>query len=324
MQKLLQKRIWIKRVFALLLVSLLVYQIKTHGDIDLWWSTFLTNWKSGQNRQWLVLALLLMPINWLLEIAKWRLLMRHSWLASWKKVAKAVFAGISLSIVTPNRIGEYGGRAILVPINQVATVVMTTFIGNVFQWLAFICCGWPALIYLLAIREDWSNSMLIVTAVFLPLILMFAVYWSRSIFKWVLRQKIGQQQKWIRWIRFKFWSIKRIKKNDLLMAFFLALFRLWVYSFQYLLLLWFFNISLTFFIGVTGIFSIYLIQAGIPLPPGLGVITRSELAIWIWGSQAVSPIGILSATFSLFLVNLMIPALLGSWLIVKRKNTNPK
>ncbi|MEM1215175.1 MAG: hypothetical protein AAGJ82_05800, partial [Bacteroidota bacterium] len=104
-------------------------------------------------------------------------------------------------------------------------------------------------------------------------------------------------------------------------ATFLALLRFLTYTFQYLLLLWFFNISLGWLEGMAGIFCIYLIQAGIPLPPGLGVISRSEIAILIWGSSIGTPLGIVSATFSLFVVNLMLPALLGSALLVQKNES---
>jgi len=246
--------------------------------------------------------------------------MRHSWQASWSRVAKAVLAGISISLITPNRVGEYGGRAILAPQNQTATVILTSIIGGFCQWLAFIICGWPAFIYLLSQKGQWSETWLCIVAAIVPIAVLILFFAAAPIFKFLMTLNIGQHRKWIRWLRLKIRSLQHIKQSELLRAWLLALLRLCVYTTQYLLLLWFFDISLSFWLGVSGIFSIFLIQAGIPLPPGLDVITRSELAIWIWGSQFVNPIGILSATFSLYLLNLIVPALLGSWLIVKKEH----
>ena len=97
--------VWLKRLLALALVVLLAYQIKSHGDFSSWWSVFLDNWKNGHSQQWLIIAVLLMPVNWLLEIAKWRLLLRHNWTPTWTELSQAVLAGISISLITPNRIG---------------------------------------------------------------------------------------------------------------------------------------------------------------------------------------------------------------------------
>lgn len=319
-----QYRLWLKRLLAIILLVILSFQIKNHGNLDLWWQNLLVNWQNPQHRRWLFLAIILMPLNWTLEISKWRLLMRHSWQASWGRIAKAVLAGISISLITPNRVGEYGGRAILVPENQAATVILTSIIGGICQWLAFIICGWPALIYLLNQKGQLAGPWLWALAAFVPIIILALFFTATPLFKFLIQLNIGSHQKWIRWLRLKIWSLRHIQKHELLGAWLLALLRLFVYTIQYLLLLWFFDISLTFWLGVSGIFSIYLIQAGIPLPPGLDVITRSELAIWIWGSQLVNPVAILSATFSLYLLNLIIPALLGSWLIVKKENKKLK
>lgn len=315
-----QQRLWFKRLLSAILLIILFFQITNHGNLDLWWQNISLNIKDPQHQWWLFLAIILMPLNWALEITKWRLLMQHSWQATWRTMAKSVLAGISIALITPNRVGEYGGRAILVPQSQIATVILTSIIGGICQWLAFILCGWPALIYLLSQKEQWSGVWPWIIASIVPIAILILFFAAAPVFKFVMTLNVGRRQKWIRWLRFKIWSLKHIQRSELLGAGLFALLRLFVYTTQYLFLLWFFDISLTFWLGVSGIFSIYLIQAGIPLPPGLDVITKSELAIWIWGSQFANPIGILSATFSLYLLNLIIPALLGSWLIVKKEN----
>src|SRR5688500_12741182 len=66
---------------------------------------------SWQQLSWYLAAvILLMPVNWLLETWKW-----HSYLSvharvNFARAFKAVTGGIPLSLFTPNRIGEYGGR----------------------------------------------------------------------------------------------------------------------------------------------------------------------------------------------------------------------
>lgn len=318
-----KQRSWIKKSLAVILLVVLCFQIKNHGDLDVWWQNFLTNIKDREHRCWLFFAIALMPLNWIVEITKWRLLMRHSWQASWSRMAKAVMVGISISLITPNRVGEFGGRAILVPQNQMATVILTSVIGGICQWLAFIICGWPALMYILAQKGLWNGMGLWIIATVLPIIIITLFFVATPLLKFLMSLNIGKNKKWLRWLRLKIGKLKHIQQRELLGASLLALLRLFIYTAQYLFLLWFFDTSLSFWLGVSGIFSIYLIQAGIPLPPGLDVITRSELAIWIWGSQLVNPIGVLSATFSLYLLNLIIPALLGSWLIVKKENKSP-
>src|ERR1041384_5710121 len=58
----------------------------------------------------LLSGVLLMLFNWLFEAIKWRLLINAQEHISIKKALKAILAGISISIFTPNRIGEFAGR----------------------------------------------------------------------------------------------------------------------------------------------------------------------------------------------------------------------
>lgn len=69
----------------------------------------------------------------------------------------------------------------------------------------------------------------------------------------------------------------------------------------------------------SGTAAIYLFQTGIPVPPLAAVLTRGELAIWLWESYNVDTLSILTASFALFIINLGVPALLGAAVIVKTK-----
>lgn len=282
-----------------------------------WWLSFRESLGQADKLKYLVFVVLLMPLNWLLEIAKWRLLLRASWPVGWWLAARLVLAGISVSLATPNRIGEYGGRLLLAPSEQTANIIFSSIIGSLCQWVAFLICGWPALVYWWGAWVDWSNILVFSLALFLPLLLVVSLFLIPVLLKKHTFFPSLNNRKWWRWLRRQALLLRQLSAKDFYLALLLALFRFWVYSCQYLLLLWFFNVSLDLWTGVSGIFCIYLIQAGIPLPPGLGVITRSEIAILIWSSYTVEPLAVVSATFSLYIINLVLPSLLGALLLVK-------
>src|SRR4051812_2206215 len=52
----------------------------------------------------------LMLLNWSLEALKWEIIVNQLQTIGFLKSLRAIFAGISVSIFTPNRIGEFGGR----------------------------------------------------------------------------------------------------------------------------------------------------------------------------------------------------------------------
>ena len=79
------------------------------------------------------LVVLLMFVNWFLEAAKWKRLMRQIESISFYRAIESVFCGLTLAIFTPNRLGEYGGRVFfLSPKRRIVGVVAMT-VGNIGQ-----------------------------------------------------------------------------------------------------------------------------------------------------------------------------------------------
>ena len=90
------------------------YQLLLEKDTEALLSSFMDQWSTAS--AWLVItAILMMPLCWLVESVKWRVLMRPALLLSIPQALKAVLGGVAISLFTPNRIGEYGGRILFVP-----------------------------------------------------------------------------------------------------------------------------------------------------------------------------------------------------------------
>ena len=63
------------------------------------------------NSGWLLLFVF---VNWGIEARKWQLLMKAVQPMSFITAFKSVLCGVTLSLNTPNRMGEYGGRILFV------------------------------------------------------------------------------------------------------------------------------------------------------------------------------------------------------------------
>ena len=111
--------------------------------------------------------------------------------------------------------------------------------------------------------------------------------------------------------------LKNYRSGELSVALAYSLLRYLTYSGQYLFLLHFYGINPPWLDGLAGIATIFLVQASIPLPPLMGLLARGELALLIWGHFSDDQTGILASTFTLFVINIAIPALLGFVFIVK-------
>lgn len=263
----------------------------------------------------LILAIVLIPINWLIESEKWHGLMnKFVSLSRWKSI-KSIISGITLGIATPSRVGEYGGRMLFVPSNKNAKAAMTTFVGSFAQNIVNITFGALGLIVFVKSFQPeqilWSWAM--TTVVTAALIILYIFYFNLE-FVDHLRSRFKIFDR--RWIK-DLISFKELDFADLIRVWILSILRYVVYLLQYLLVAYFFGIELHGILAIAGIATIFLIQGSLPLPPFLGVLARGEIAIIIWRYYDANDLSILSATYALWALNVVLPAIIGYVFVLK-------
>src|SRR5690606_10186722 len=104
----------IKLALVMAFGSFVAKRFAGHEDIAGLWEAFLNNLTSGPSMLLLLTACALMPFNWLTETLKWTTLLKPVTLP-WRRALAGILSGVTLSLFTPNRIGEYGGRILYVP-----------------------------------------------------------------------------------------------------------------------------------------------------------------------------------------------------------------
>lgn len=274
------------------------------------WDEFQTHLKNG-HLFLLILMIVLMPANWLLETAKWRLLLPEHSNLSFRTCLKAVVGGITLSLLTPNRIGEYGGRMLFVPRNIQWSTVIATLAGSFSQNLINIGFGCIGLFSVFLWRDHLGMDSLgwWYLALFIGLGAMLYMYFRMGlIYHWIQRFKLPlffeRGKKYLKLLTT--YSRARLSK-----ALAIALLRYLVFSLQFVLILHFFGLEVPFIWTFWGVTIIYLFQTGIPLPPFVDIMARSELALILWQNYAPNELSVMSASFSIWMINLVIPAITG-------------
>ncbi|THH35508.1 lysylphosphatidylglycerol synthase domain-containing protein [Neolewinella litorea] len=303
------------RVLAAGVVLVFVYQfVGLSQRID--WRQFAASLARPGNGWKLALVLLLMPLNWALEARKWHLLLDAFVRWPFRRVWRATLAGVSLSAATPNRIGEIGGRLLVAERGEWTAVTAASLLGSLCQWVAFLLLAWPALVYTLAALPGVLDGIpLWILLPAGPLLLLIVYVGGKPLIRWLLdvvERQFGRDMDVLRA------ALPNVTLSLLLRSSVYASVRFVVYCTQLYLLLWFFGLPLPFISGLAGIAAIYLVQAGLPLPPGLNLVTRTELGLLLWSVDAEGAVAVLAAYTALFGVNVLLPALPGYWLIVRK------
>lgn len=307
-------------MLLLFLAWAVYHQVFGREDLGDILTGFRSNFKP-KNAPWILLAALLMPFNWSLETEKWRILLRPELELPFRRALAGILTGISVSLFTPNRIGEYGGRLLLIPAEKSWLGLAATLVGNMAQWVVLLLGGlWgattvgPALFSWLAHIPQWYVWLMWWLAATLPILYIHMGRFT----DWLKERKWQKLQQWSQWPKLER-ALIGYKKSKLIRVLGIALLRYLIYSSQYLFLLYGFGIEVSMMEGLAGITLIFLIQSSIPLPPFMALVARGELAILLWSAYGANELAVLASTFALFIINLLIPALLGGAAIVKIK-----
>lgn len=291
-------------------------QVFARKDVAELWSALLSHFQYP-NLLYLVLVVLLAPVNIAFEAKKFQQLIRQFAPLGFWKTFKSVLAGTTIAIFTPNRVGEYGGRVLFVKSQDNWKTVIATMVGSLAQLLVLLSLG-------LIGTAIFTSQMLAPEPIFIGLLvslggllvglLVFGFFNIDLVIPLVKRiPGIYRLQKFFKHLL----VLKNYRRKELKRALFFALLRYLTYSLQYYFLLKFYAIPAPFGIALMGIATIFFVQASIPLPPLMGLLARGEIALFIWGLFSPNEVDILAATFSLFVINIAVPALLGMGFIVQ-------
>lgn len=265
----------------------------------------------GQNIVWFVLTLLMLPFNWAAETMKWLPLIRHTEPLSFWKAYKAILTGVTTSLFMPNRVGDFGGRLLFLKPKNALKVIFSTFVGSWAQQIILITFGFLGFAYFLV--ELWEVERYVLQGIlFIGLVLvslLFVMFLNLEIVIPIFK-KIRILYRFPRLIK-SINVIRQYNRRELSITLLWAFGRYIIYCIQYYFMLRFFGINVPILRGASCIATIYLLQTSIPLPPVMGLLARGEIALQIWGIFSANKISILAATFTLWIINLIIPAFIG-------------
>ena len=251
----------------------------------------------------LIFLLLLTVVNWVLEIKKWQSLVVTIKNISLKTSAEQSFASLTASLITPNRIGEYGAKAVYFKKEQRPKVLLLNFMGNAYQMLITILLGSLGFFFLkdFIVQIPIPVSGLIVFGI-ISFIVLFSVFIINK--KWTLSiQKI-------------LLDLRNIPSVIHKKTFLFSLARYFVFSHQFYFFLLFFGVEMDYFIVMPVIFSMYLISSIIPGFVLFDWLVKGSVAVTLFRFFGINEIIILSITASMWILNFAIPAIVGSFYVL--------
>lgn len=256
----------------------------------------------------LILVFLLMILNWTFETIKWKYLINKWHELSWLEAIEGILFGITFSMFTPNRVGEFGGRVWALKTDRI-TAIVSTLIGSYAQIVVNVCLG--AAGFLCYTFYTGKNDIYL-NGVFLFFFLLILVTTHLTYFNLDVVSTKFSKIKALQKIRNYIDVINKYTLSDLLKLEFLSLSRYFIYCLQFMLLLQFFGVQVPIGLGFILISAIFFIQTINPFSIDLlDIGFRGNVAVFFLSPYTDNNLGILATTITLWLINLVFPAMIG-------------
>jgi len=293
-------------------------QIKNQSDLAAAWSKIKESLNSPLSWN-LVMVFLLMLLNWSLEAIKWKIAIQQIQQVSFFKSFQAVLSGVSFSVSTPNRMGEYLGRLIYMEEGKRLKTIAITITGSMSQLIITLLMGCIGMLILRSTIEAQKvvTSFWMQLLIYGSLIVLFVLTLFYFRLPWLIRwiDKLPGAKKF----NYLLQALENFNATLLLKLLSLSLLRFFVFIIQYYLLFRLFNVEMGWWQVFWTVSVSFLVMAALPSIALLELVQRGKVVTTIVGLYSANELGMNMATASIWFINLIIPAIIGSLLILRMR-----
>ncbi len=257
--------------------------------------------KNNYSFAYIILFLLLAAANWFFEILKWEVLVSKIQPISFSTSLKQSLSALTISLSTPNRIGDYGAKAFYFKKELRKQILVLNFFSNAAQMGITTLLGVFGLIYMTLIYSiEYSFLKILSLGIgFIALCILGYVFKEQQLI--IKGLSISKIIVYLKKIKFS------IKIKTVLFSFF----RYLIFCFLFYQLVLFFGVEISLLEAAPIIFSMYLLVSIVPTIFIFDVVVRGGAAVWLFSLAGVPEIPILCSVLTMWILNFVIPSLLG-------------
>ena len=313
----------LKIAISVAAIVYVVYKLRLEGRKS-WEALFAL---AGTDFIWIFISFLLISLNFSLEALKWQRLIAHQYPnISFKTSLKAILAGNTTGIFTPNRVGEYAGRVLYLPEGKRWEAALLTFVDRICQMIITIWMGAIAFSYLIFYfkTEIFKLFPISETQLYVAIALLFAcnilstlavIFPHQFIKKW-----ISPTSSYLIFRKVRA-AVENTSPRTFINVLIISLLRNITFSFQYYLLLMAFGYENTWALGMVLIWGVFLIKSVIPSISLSELGIRESVAVAVMSIFAIPAATAVGSTFLLYVFNIAIPAIVGVFYVQKMNNS---
>ena len=257
----------------------------------------------------LLLFIILAAGNWFFEILKWQTATSIVAPIAFKTSLQQSLSALTVSLATPNRIGDYGAKIMYFPPDKRKQILLLNFFSNAVQMAITCIFGFIGVIYIVpkfSIKYSTTNLILFLICILLLGIVGYLFKERQLLLKGLSISSVLSY-------------LGKIERTIKVKVGIYAMIRYLIFSFLFYLLLLFFGAEISFSEAIPLLFSMYLFVSVIPTIFIFDLVVRGGVAVWLFSLAGVSELAILSTVLSMWLLNFVFPAIWGSFYVANFK-----
>lgn len=251
--------------------------------------------------------------NWFFEILKWQKLVQIIQNISFKDALEQSLGGLTASLVTPNRIGDYGAKVMYYTNRFKGKIVLLNLVGNISQMTITTVFGVIGLTIFINFYQVDINYYRVTRFVFILLIIAIL-----SFFGVKHRRFKVKGHSYVDLIDF----IKSITINVKAKTLVFSLIRYLIFSFQFYFFLSVFGVAIDYLDAMVVITSMYFLASIIPSISIFDVVIKGSVAVFLFSFLKINELTILTIITSMWLLNFVIPSVFGGYYILNFRLPN--
>ncbi|MFO0358141.1 MAG: lysylphosphatidylglycerol synthase domain-containing protein [Sphingobacteriaceae bacterium] len=262
------------------------------------------------------ISFILFPVNWAIESYKWKLITAQTQEISFKTAMRSVYAGICIGNLAPGRATEFLAKIHFFKAENKLTVTVLHFVNGMFQLSITIFFGVLSL-FIRSVTSNEPSSLLHVASITLSIIVMLVFI----LILFNINRFVGWMYK--RFNRDNYEELKPIvwSKKLLIQLFGFSIIRFWVFTFQFVLLLFIFKTEANYIHLFASIFIYFLFTTIIPMFSVIEAAVRTAIALIVFSDLGISNSGLAIVAILLWLINIVLPSVVG-YMVLLKENLN--
>ena len=258
----------------------------------------------------IVFLLFLTIFNWFFEILKWRILVSTIKKISFFEALEQSLGGLTASLITPNRIGDYGAKAIYFEKQYRKRIVFLNLMGNVSQMTITTILGIIGVVIFYSTYDlDLNYQKILRIFIIIVIVVSFSIFGlQRSRFK-IKGFSIERLIEFIKNLP------QRIHISNLGLSFI----RYLIFSFQFYFFLQIFGVDIDYKSAMIVLSSSYLLASIVPSLAVFDVLIKTGAAVYLFSFLGVNELTILCISTLMWLLNFILPSMFGSYFVLNFK-----